>query len=776
MQNKLWIFPTILCLLVAVSFLEGFSVVGFLLCILWFIRILCLKKRSITFLSLIVGLVFTGVIQYHQKTNISAWQGEETSFIVYPQATSVKVDGDRVRFDGVIQTEAAEEKVVIQYDLESEAEKEQWEENQAPTHLRIEGTLATPATHSNFHQFNYQQYLKRNNIHWQLEAEHIEKLPHQALSLPRFHRIEKIRVALFNYIDQTFNDKIASYLKILFFADERDFTEEALQSYRALGVVHLFSISGFHITYLINLVRLFLLRMGVTHERTHLFLLLFLPFYGQLAGFGVSVFRAVFQNAFKLLSKLLHQPLDTLDAWALTFLLALFVNPYQIYQIAFQLSYTLSGIFILMGKKKWMQELNVLAYTLLFSLMSGLASLPILTYHFFEIPWITVFANVLFIPFFTYVLFPALLIVFSFSRLFASTRLFNFLVGALTQLILMLENFLSSLHTTYNFSLVTGRLPQFVFVVLILSIFIFLKRVEAKKRPSFLVSVSIMICLFYYQWTPVGYVTMLDVGQGDSILIKEPYKNKITLIDTGGSVQWGEREPWQEREQPFSIGADIVSPSLKALGVASIDRLYLTHADTDHMGEVASIGEELEIKEIAATPPTLKDPAVLHQLKEIPQTKLQALTAPAVVDYPVEGTVVLHPITPNSSENDQSLTLYVKMGGDTWLFTGDIEEKAEHEIIKQYPNLTTNYLKVAHHGSQTSSTTAFIEQVQPEKALISAGKNNIYGHPATEVLDRLDEMKTQVYTTSEEGAVMVRYLKIPGGEHWLTDLQTVHKN
>lgn len=776
MRSKLWIFPTILCLLVAVSFLEGFSVVGFLLCILWFIRILCLKKRSITFLSLIVGLVFMGVIHYHQKTNVSAWQGEETTFIVYPQATSVKIDGDRVGFDGVIQTEAAEEKVVIQYDVESEAEKERWEEHQQPTHLRIKGTLAPPATHSNFHQFDYQQYLKRNNIHWQLKAEHIEKLPHQALSLPRFHRIEKLRVTLFNYIDQTFNDKIASYLKILFFADDRDFTEEALQSYRALGVVHLFSISGFHITYLINLVRLFLLRTGVTHERTHLFLLLFLPFYGRLAGFGVSVFRAVFQNAFKLFSKLLDQPLDTLDAWALTFLFALFVNPYQIYQIAFQLSYTLSGIFILMGKQKWMQKLNALAYTLLFSLMSGLASLPILTYHFFEIPWITVFANVLFIPFFTYVLFPALLIVFSFSRLFASTHLFKFLVEVLTQLILMLEKFLSFLHTTYNFSLVTGRLPQFILVVLILSIFIFLKRVEAKKRPSFLVSISILICLFYYQWTPVGYVTMLDVGQGDSILIKEPYKNKITLIDTGGSVQWGEREPWQERAQPFSIGADIVSPSLKALGVASIDRLYLTHADMDHMGEVANIGAELEIKEIAATPPTLKDPTVLHQLKKLPQTKLQALTAPIVVDYPVKDTVVLHPSTSNLSENDQSLTLYVKMGEDTWLFTGDIEEEAEQEIIKQYPNLTTKYLKVAHHGSQTSSTPAFIEQVQPKIALISAGKNNIYGHPAAEVLDRLNEKKTQVYTTSEDGAVMVRYLKIPGGDHWLTDLQTVHKN
>ena len=776
MRNKLWVFPAILCLLMALSFLDGFLIIGFFLCIFWFIRIICLKKRSVTFLSLIVGILFSGLILYHQNTNVSQLKEDDSTFIVYPKATSMKVDGDRVRFEGIVQTEKDAEEIVVQYYLESEMEKALWVNDYNPTHLLVEGTLEQPAAHSNFHQFDYQEYLKRNKVHWQLQADRVQKIENQALPLPQFHRIEKLRISLFKYIEQTFNDKIASYLKILFFADNRDFDEEALQSYRALGIVHLFSISGFHITYLIHLVRILLLRSGITHERTNLFLLLLLPFYGRLAGFGVSVFRAVFQNSFKLLSKITKYPLDTLDAWALTFIFALFVNPYQIYHIAFQLSYMLSGIFILMGKQKWMRELNAFLYALLFSFMSGLASIPIITYHFFEIPWITVFANVLFIPFFTYILFPSLLVIFGLSIFLTQSKLFYLMTEGLTYLIITLENFLSYLHTTYNFSIVTGRLPGLILLILILSIFIFLKKVEIKKKPPLLVSLSIIICLFYYQWTPIGYVTMLDVGQGDSILIKEPYQNNITLIDTGGSVQWGERELWQEREQPFSIGTDIVSPSLKALGVANIDRLYLTHTHVDHMGEVASIGKELNIKEVAATHTTLSHPTVLSQLKEIPQTKLLVLKAPAIVDYPVKDTIVLHPTTQNSSENDRSLTLYVKMGKDTWLFTGDIEEEAEQELISLYPNLKAKYLKAGHHGSQTSSTPSFLELVQPEVALISAGKNNTHGHPDQEVLDRFYENNTQVYLTSEDGAIMTRYLKMPGFDYWLTDTQTVHKN
>src|SRR5699024_6985306 len=108
---------------------------------------------------------------------------------------------------------------------------------------------------------------------------------------------------IFKYIDHTFTEKIGSYIKILFFADNRGVSEGVLQNYRSIGVVHLFSISGFHITYLANLIRRFFLRLGITKERTNGLVLLILPTYGLLAGLGVSVFRAVFQTSIPLLGK-----------------------------------------------------------------------------------------------------------------------------------------------------------------------------------------------------------------------------------------------------------------------------------------------------------------------------------------------------------------------------------------------------------------------------------------------------------------------------------------
>jgi len=338
------------------------------------------------------------------------------------------------------------------------------------------------------------------------------------------------------------------------------------------------------------------------------------------------------------------------------------------------------------------------------------------------------------------------------------------------------EQFLDLLTRTFNFSLVTGRLPVVILGVLIISIFVVLKKIETQKYPPFFATVCIIVSLFYHQLSPVGYVTMLDVGQGESLLIKEPNTQRITLIDTGGRVEWGEQEAWEKRTSPFSIGADVVVPALKAFGISEIDRLYLTHADADHVGEIEAIGRELKIKEVAATPTTLTDPVVMNQLATLQNTEPVVLRPPEAINFPTADTLALYPTTENDSKNNHSLVMYVKMGEDTWLFTGDIEKEAEAQLLRQYPNLTSDYLKVAHHGSQTSSTQPFIEQIEPKTALISAGADNQFGHPNQEVLDRFDNENIKVYATSEQGAISYRYLKIPLIDYWLTDKQTVHKN
>src|SRR5699024_7987029 len=163
-------------------------------------------------------------------------------------------------------------------------------------------------------------------------------------------------------------------------------------------------------------------------------------------------------------------------------------------------------------------------------------------------------------------------------------------------------------------------------------------------------------------------------------------------------------------------------------------------------------------------------------IQTIKNVQLQIIDPPAVLEYPTKDTLAIHPINEENSKNNDSLTLYVKIGEDTWLFTGDIEAEAEREILTRYPNLRVNNLKVAHHGSKTSTTQELLDQIQPTKAFISAGRNNSYGHPNEEVLDRLKEMNIHTFSTVEEGAIMIKYYKLPLLNHWFMKTYTVYKN
>lgn len=776
MTKKHWIFPAISCIPLSMMIVADYFLIGIVLYAFWIVRIICLNNKEILMRTVIINLLFCCTLVFHQLNNNTVLNKKDSKFIVFPEATSIKVDGDSLCFEGFIMTENHTEKVIVKHRLKTEIEKERWSNRPLTNHLVIKGALEDPSKNNNFNQFNYYDYLKRRNIHWQLQANNIQTINDSSLEKPRFYQIDYLRDYIFKYIDRTFNPKISSYLKILFFADKRGISEEILQSYRSIGIIHLFSISGFHITYLVNLIRRLFLRIGITHERTNLTILFILPIYGALAGCGVSVFRAVFYSFILHIGRINKSNINTLDAWSITMLATLFINPQQMFELSFQLSYLLSGVFIIIGRQGWLREMHSVTQAFIFSFMSGLASLPILAYHFFEVSWITIFANLLFIPFFTYFLFPALFILLGLAPFLATTFLFTFLNEALATFIITIENGLIFLNNTFNFSLVIGRLPSLITLLLIWSIFQIFKSIEKKKIPSFLSLGVLMLSLFYYQISPVGYVLMLDVGQGDSILIKEPITGKITMIDTGGQIEWYTKESWQEQENPFLIGKNVTVPALKSLGISSIDRLYITHADVDHFGEIESLGKSISIKEIMATEATFKDEMVLRQIQSLKNTKFQGVKPPEVVDYPTKNTLILHPVDEEESKNDDSLTLYVKIGKDTWLFTGDLEGEAENQIINRYPNLNATHLKVAHHGSKTSTSQEFLNHIQPNHAFISAGRNNTYGHPNEEVMSRLEEMNINIFSTVEEGAIMIQYFKCPFLNDWFTKTYTVYKN
>ena len=475
MTNILWVFPAISCIFLAMIFLSGHFLFAVILYFLWFIRIVLLKQKETLLGTLIIGIFFIGAVLYHKTNNQTQLTGDETTFLVYPEIMSVEVNGDKLRFEGKIKADEGFEKVIITHVIRSEEEKERWATEFPTDYVYISGKLKVPSSRTNFYQFDYQDYLERKAIHWQLISEEITTIPNESrIKKPRFHMLEIFRNNILEYIDSTFEPKIASYLNVLFFADNRRMEESILQNYRMIGIIHFFSISGFHISYLASFLQKILLRLGLTHEYTNVYMLIILPMYGLLAGLGVSIFRAVFQFIFITVGKILKKPVQTLDAWSLTMLLALFIQPSFIFEISFQLSYLLSGCFILLGSQEWLIRLHPIQKNLVFSVVSGLASLPILAYHFYKVSWVTIFANLLFMPVFATGLFPSLFILLLLSLLsllspiLKHSSMFMLFSSIINSGIVGIEYVIDCVTNIFDFTWVIGKLPPLIFLLFLI--------------------------------------------------------------------------------------------------------------------------------------------------------------------------------------------------------------------------------------------------------------------------------------------------------------------
>jgi len=238
----------------------------------------------------------------------------------------------------------------------------------------------------------------------------------------------------------------------------------------------------------------------------------------------------------------------------------------------------------------------------------------------------------------------------------------------------------------------------------------------------------------------------------------------VYLIDAGDKLQFN-TEKWRMRKSAFSVGKDVIVPLLKSKGITKIDQLIITHGDYDHIGSASYLMETMKIKQL-----TLGDGNIETDLEKqlIEQARSQDVLIKKVKAGDIIGTneipfYVLSPQDMNvDSANDQSIVLFVELGGLKWLFMGDLEMKGELKLIGKYQKLKTDVVKIGHHGSKTSSTEDFIQTIQPAIAVISVGENNSYGHPAPEVMSRLYDHRIKIYRTDEGGAIRYIFTKNTG--------------
>ncbi|WP_226667330.1 DNA internalization-related competence protein ComEC/Rec2 [Metabacillus litoralis] len=720
-----------------------------------YLSFLLFKNRFQLFLFCLITIVTYVVVFYlTEMENKSSLQ--EGDYIAALEIITIpKIDGNFLT--GKIKNEEGE-KLVFSYILDSKKEKQLYANLKPGDSCIFKGELQSPKLPTLPNAFNYKQYLHDHHIHWKFSVKEIERC--YAKNGGVMNKLLNLRLFGLSVIENNFPATTVGVVQALIFGERNLLQEDIEKAYQELGIVHLLAISGLHVGLLVGGVYFLLLYFGVTHEKAKLFIIICLPIYMIVTGGAPSVIRASFMVILYFVLQLFKQKVSPLDVISFTFLCLLLINPYYLFQVGFQLSYVVSFGLLLSSKilhffSSWLAKLTIV------SLLAQVCAIPLLLYHFYEFSLISLPMNIIFVPFYSFIILPLAII----STVVVSLPFVGFIFVKLISSLLELSHQLVLFTSSIPFFTITTGKPSSVFlilyVVLLLLLFIIYERTNTVKK--ILWPISLILCLFMFQKfaqmiNPYGQVLTIDVGQGDSIFIQQPHNNGTFLIDTGGKVSFP-KEAWEESKRSYSIVKSVTVPYLKSIGVTKLNGLFLTHGDFDHIGEVLTLMEEIRIEQIiipigfnrgeledriikAAT----KKGIGIKEVKDGDQLRYKDITFR-----------VIAPKTLSESKNDDSLVLWTKMGGLSWLFTGDAEINSEQQLIKSYPALKVDVLKVGHHGSKGSTSELLLDIIKPSYAIVSAGLNNRYQHPHPEVVDKLLRRNIRILRTDLQGAILYQY-------------------
>lgn len=555
------------------------------------------------------------------------------------------------------------------------------------------------------------------NTYYKMNASSINILRKNKFIL---YKIKNIVINKIKYL------KGSEYLSAFILGDTSGIKSSIMDSFRINGINHLFSVSGMHIG-LLSSILLFLLNKIKKSDKNFIVISLFLIFFMAFVNFTKSVVRSTLFFILLNLNRILNLNLKRERIFLILLLIILFINPYNIYNISFIFSYTISFYLILfsglIGKQK-----GYLKKLLVTSFISFLVSIPISINTNFSINFIFILNNIIFIPFVSLIIFPLSLIVLLFPPL---DFLYFILVNILESLSLFMLNFKVEIIFKHINII-------FVIVYYLLIVFIILK--VNKKEYKYLYFL-IIIFLFHNNINYLDsnlYVTFIDVRQGDSALLRFPFNQGNILIDTGGNIN-------------YDISSSIIK-YLKSEGIKKINYLVLTHGDFDHMGEAIDLVNHFKIENVIFNCGEFND--LEKELIKILDSKnvkyYSCIKELNISNYKLQflNTGIY------DNENDNSSVIYLNYNNYKFLFMGDAGVEKEKDILEKYNLKNIDFLKVGHHGSRTSSNKEFINEINPKYSIISVGKNNRYGHPNKEVLNNLSDSK--IYRTDQDGSIMFK--------------------
>jgi len=627
--------------------------------------------------------------------------------------------------------------------------------------IEVKGKLEDIDGLANPGLLSFADFLERKGIHCRLLA---VRSPPKVISQGRGNHFKRLSIALKNRLiivpQKTLPEPYATLLSSIVFGSRAAKTPADIkEAYKRAGVAHLLVASGMHLGILIG-VCLFLVKssklplwLGVLITTAVNFL------YAMMTGFGPSILRAAIMAEIVLIGLLFEREKEVYTSLALAALIILLVNPKYLFDVGFQLSFgaTLSLVYlapVIHEKLKiWLPQ--AVAVVVSASIAPVLVSIPITLYHFSQASLIGVITNVLLLPWI------GLVVVFGFvATVLGSIYLpLGELINGANLILLWLAHRLITLLASLPFAQMFSAPPSlamvFGYYLGLIGAVEVVRRGHWPKMNKFRSVVIVLVIVGLMLWHGAATfavkgltITMLDVGQGDAILIESPSGERM-LIDGG------------ERK----MGQKIIVPFLRKQGINELDLVILTHPHEDHLGGLHAVLENIKVKRILEPGFNYNSQSYRRFLALVKKNRIKYSIARAGQTIGLGSDVrgnILHPSYLHQEDeanvNNWSVVMRLCYGKFSIMLTGDNEKEGEHRILEIYPeaSLASTILKTGHHGSSTSTSPEFLETVSPQVAVISCGKRNKFRHPHKNTLKGLNETGIKVFRTDENGAITIR--------------------
>ena len=617
--------------------------------------------------------------------------------------------------------------------------------------IEITGEYEKINSYKNHGVFNYEKYLKKEKIYGKIQATKIEKMKSEKkiITIPK-----KFQEKAKNKFKKIFSEKTANYFNAIILGDKTELDKEIKNNFQTGGLSHLLAISGMHINTIIIIITYITSKTIKNIKIRKILLIIILIIYGLIIEFTPSATRAIVMSIIHIIATLLFKKDNFLINISIASLMLLMINPYYLIDTGYILSFTatISIIYIYPKLNKKISNIKLIQKiidSIELSISANILIIPIIIYMFKKVPLSMIIIGTIISPFIFIIEILGIMVLITPEIILKSVK-------EIIEKFISIFDFISSIHFFIIYFKVPTTSQIIMYYAIVINYINIAKRKIQKKIIKLVIILSIAIQLIQIITIYISndfIINLIDVGQGDSTLIITSEKRKI-LIDGGGN-------------ENYDVGENVLIPYLLNKRIKKIDYLIISHFDTDHIGGTLKVIEKLQVKKIIISMQKEKTNNFEEFLKLINKRKNEVIIVKAGDSIQVDKSTridILWPtekleITENSINNN-SIVAKVITKDTSILFTGDIEKVAEKALVEKYGhNLQASILKVAHHGSKTSTIPEFLDNVNPQMALIGVGYNNNFGHPSITTIQNFKKRNIEIFRTDKCGEINIRINK-----------------